>query len=186
MKMDLKSKRKFILAMLFLCGIINYLDRSALSISATHIEKEFMLTPGELGIIFSCFSVGYAAFNVIGGVAADRFGPKDTLLAALIVWSIFSGAVAISVGFISLMVIRIIFGMAEGPLSTTTNKTIDLWYPSNKKTSIMGIASSGTPLGAAISGPVVGLITIYFNWRISFVVIMLVGLIWAFFLVEIC
>lgn len=167
--------------MLFLCGIINYLDRSALSISAPHIEKEFTLSAGELGIIFSAFSVGYACFNFIGGIAADKFGPKDTLLVALIIWSLFSGAVAFTVGFVSLLIIRVIFGMAEGPLSTTVNKTVDLWYPPDRKTSVVSLADSATPLGAAISGPIVGYISIHYNWRISFIVIMLIGLIWSFF-----
>lgn len=59
------------------------------------------------------------------------------------------------------------------------NKTIDLWYPDNKKTSVMGICSSGTPLGAAISGPIVGYITLNIGWRESFIVITLIGLAWA-------
>ena len=132
-----------------------------------------------MGIIFSAFSVGYALFNLVGGMAADKFGPKDTLLVAVIVWSLFSGALIFAVGFLSILIIRIIFGMAEGPLSTTMNKTIDLWYPDNKKTSVMGICSSGTPLGAAISGPIVGYITLNVGWRESFIVITLIGLVWA-------
>lgn len=162
---DIAKKRKIIMILLFACGVINYLDRSALSISAGHIAGEFALSSSEMGIIFSAFSVGYALFNLVGGMAADKFGPKDTLLVAVIVWSLFSGALIFAVGFLSILIIRIIFGMAEGPLSTTMNKTIDLWYPDNKKTSVMGICSSGTPLGAAISGPIVGYITLNVGWK---------------------
>ena len=176
---DIAKKRKIIMILLFACGVINYLDRSALSISAGHIAGEFALSSSEMGIIFSAFSVGYALFNLVGGMAADKFGPKDTLLVAVIVWSLFSGALIFAVGFLSILIIRIIFGMAEGPLSTTMNKTIDLWYPDNKKTSVMGICSSGTPLGAAISGPIVGYITLNVGWRESFIVITLIGLVWA-------
>ncbi len=176
----IERKRKIIMMLLFACGVINYLDRSALSISAGHIASEFALSSAEMGIIFASFSIGYAAFNLIGGMAADKFGPKDTLLVAVIIWSLFSGALIFAVGFLSILIIRIIFGMAEGPLSTTTNKTIDMWYPHNKKTSIMGICSSGTPLGAAVSGPIVGYITLSVGWRESFVVITIIGLIWAF------
>lgn len=173
-------KRQIIMILLFACGVINYLDRSALSISAGHISSEFALSSSELGIIFSAFSVGYALFNLVGGMAADKFGPKNTLLVAVIVWSLFSGALIFAIGFLSILIIRIIFGMAEGPLSTTMNKTIDMWYPDNKKTSIMGICSSGTPLGAAISGPIVGYITLHVGWRESFIVITIIGLVWAF------
>lgn len=172
-------KRQIIMILLFACGVINYLDRSALSISAGHISSEFALSSSELGIIFSAFSVGYALFNLVGGMAADKFGPKNTLLVAVIVWSLFSGALIFAIGFLSILIIRIIFGMAEGPLSTTMNKTIDMWYPDNKKTSIMGICSSGTPLGAAISGPIVGYITLHVGWRESFIAITIIGLVWA-------
>ena len=183
---DIAKKRKIIMILLFACGVINYLDRSALSISAGHIAGEFALSSSEMGIIFSAFSVGYALFNLVGGMAADKFGPKDTLLVAVIVWSLFSGALIFAVGFLSILIIRIIFGMAEGPLSTTMNKTIDLWYPDNKKTSVMGICSSGTPLGAAISGPIVGYITLNVGWRESFIVITLIGLVWALIWYKIC
>jgi ACS family hexuronate transporter-like MFS transporter len=70
--------------------------------------------------------------------------------------------------------------MAEGPLSTTTNKIIDSLYPADKKTSIVGISASGTPLGAAASGPIVGFIAIKYGWKLSFVFIMFIGFIWAF------
>ena len=178
---NIEQKRRCILILLFACGVINYLDRSALSIAATNISGEFALSSAEMGIIFGAFSLGYALFNVVGGMCADKFGPKDTLLMAVVVWSLFSGALIFAVGFASILIIRIVFGMAEGPLQATANKTIDMWYPDDKKTSMMGITSSGTPLGAAISGPIVGYLTVAYGWRVSFIVITVIGLIWAVF-----
>lgn len=176
------SKDKlFVIILLFLAGVINYLDRSALSVGAPFIKEDLHLSATELGIIFSSFSVGYALFNFIGGMASDKFGAKLTLLVAMIVWSLFSGAVALAVGFISLILIRIFFGMAEGPLSTTISKMVNNWFPSNQRASVVGIANSGTPLGGAISGPIVGLIAVSFHWRVSFIFIMVIGLIWALF-----
>ncbi|PWG58883.1 MFS transporter [Bifidobacterium catulorum] len=176
----LKRKRFIIMVLLFLCGLINYLDRSALSISASHITAEFGLSSGQLGIIFSAFSVGYAMFNVVGGFASDKFGPRDTLLVAAIVWSLFSGALIFATGFISILIIRIIFGMAEGPLATTMNKTVDMWYPDDQKTTMISIANCGAPLGAALSGPIVGYIALHMGWRWGFVAITVIGLTWAF------
>jgi ACS family hexuronate transporter-like MFS transporter len=171
--------RKIVLFLLFLAGVVNYLDRSALSISAPFLQKDLSLSAGQMGIIFSSFSVGYALFNIVGGIASDKFGAKKTLLVAMIVWSLFSGSVGLAVGFVSLIIIRVLFGMGEGPLSTTTNKMINSWFPPNKRASTMGIASSGTPLGGAIAGPIVGFICLKFNWRISFAAIMCIGFIWS-------
>ncbi|KQB91630.1 Hexuronate transporter [Geobacillus sp. PA-3] len=172
-------ERLTVIVFLFLAGVINYLDRSALSVAAPFIKEDLHLSATELGIIFSSFSVGYALFNFIGGVAADRFGAKLTLLVAMIVWSLFTGAVALAVGFVSLIFIRIIFGMSEGPLSTTISKMVNNWFPENQRASAVGIANSGTPLGGAISGPIVGLIAVSFHWKVSFILIMIIGLIWS-------
>lgn len=168
-----------VMILLFFAGIINYLDRSALSIAAPFITEDLELTATQMGIIFSSFSVGYAIFNFLGGVAADRYGAKLTLFVAMIVWSVFSGAIALAVGFTSLIIIRILFGMGEGPLSATINKMVNNWFPSDQRASAIGLANSGTPLGGAIAGPIVGFIAISYSWKLSFVLIMIIGFIWT-------
>ncbi|WP_340371426.1 MFS transporter [Peribacillus sp. FSL E2-0218] len=171
--------RTSIMILLFLAGVINYLDRSALSIAAPFIQAELNLTPTQMGIVFSSFSVGYAVFNFLGGMASDRYGAKLTLFVAMIVWSIFSGAIALAFGLASLIIIRVFFGMGEGPLSATINKMINNWFPADKRAGAIGLANSGTPLGGAIAGPIVGIIALSFGWRISFIIIMLLGFAWA-------
>ncbi|KWW17350.1 hexuronate transporter [Peribacillus simplex] len=175
----LSKGRTSIMILLFLAGVINYLDRSALSIAAPFIQAELNLTPTQMGIVFSSFSVGYAVFNFLGGMASDRYGAKLTLFVAMIVWSIFSGAIALAFGLASLIIIRVFFGMGEGPLSATINKMINNWFPADKRAGAIGLANSGTPLGGAIAGPIVGIIALSFGWRISFIIIMLLGFAWA-------
>ncbi|MED3727921.1 MFS transporter [Priestia filamentosa] len=173
--------RGIVIVFLFLAGVINYLDRSALSIAAPFIQEDLSLSATEMGIIFSSFSVGYAIFNFLGGVASDKYGAKLTLFVAMIVWSLFSGALVLAVGFVSMIVIRILFGMGEGPLSATISKMVNNWFPSSNRATVIGLTNSGTPLGGAISGPIVGFIALSYGWRISFIVIMIIGLIWSFF-----
>lgn len=171
--------RGLILVMLFLAGVINYLDRSALSVAAPLIQAEFSLSAGQMGLLFSAFFVGYAVFNFVGGWAADRFGAKTTLLLAMLLWSAFSGLTVLVGGFAALLVIRILFGMAEGPLATATSKAVNTWYEPRLRARTIGLALSGTPLGGAISGPVVGFVAVTYGWKISFIVIMLIGFVWA-------
>ncbi|RID84315.1 MFS transporter [Peribacillus asahii] len=171
--------RGVVIVFLFLAGVINYLDRSALSIAAPFIQDDLSLTATEMGIIFSSFSVGYAIFNFLGGMASDKYGAKLTLFVAMIVWSLFSGALVLAVGFVSMIVIRVLFGMGEGPLSATISKMVNNWFPPSNRASVIGLTNSGTPLGGAISGPIVGFIAIAYGWRISFIAIMVIGLIWA-------
>ncbi|MFP9216823.1 MFS transporter, partial [Enterococcus faecalis] len=76
--------------------------------AAPFIQDDLTLSATQMGLIFSSFSIGYAIFNFLGGVASDRYGAKLTLFVAMVVWSLFSGAVALAFGFVSLLIIRIL------------------------------------------------------------------------------
>lgn len=168
-----------ILIMLFLAMIINYVDRAALSIAMPFMTKEFHLTPAEKGMVFSSFFFGYALFCFVGGYLADRFGPKKVLIGSMTVWSLLCGLTAGAFSFWSLLSVRALFGAGEGPVSTTANKTVNNWFPIKERARAIGINQAGGPLGGALAGPIVGLLALSLGWRAAFVVMAVVGLIWA-------
>jgi ACS family hexuronate transporter-like MFS transporter len=167
--------------LMFLAGMINYLDRSALGVAAPFIAHDLKLDPAQLGIVFSSFSFGYAVFCFVGGYASDRFGPKTVMTVSMIAWSVFCGLTGAAWSVGSLLVIRIIFGMGEGPIGSTFNKLVRNWFPHRQQASAVSFANAGTPLGAALSGPAVGFLAIAFGWRVAFVAITLIGLLWVAF-----
>ena len=172
------KKRHHVLLLLFLAGIINYLDRSALSVAAPLIAKDLDLSPADLGFVFSSFFIGYAVFNFVGGWAADRFGAKRVYAWSMGAWSLFCALTAAASGLASLLVIRVVFGMGEGPLSATNNKVVHTWFPRREAASAVGIANCGTPLGGAIAGPVVGFVALAYGWQAAFVAAGLLGIAW--------
>ena len=174
----IKSQRWFVVALLFLAGVINYLDRAALSIAAPLIQKDLHFSHAQLGIVFSSFFIGYALFNFVGGVLSDKVGAKRVFGTAMGVWSVFCGATALATGIGSLIVLRVLFGMGEGPFSSSNSKMVNNWFPRKEVASAIGVISSGTPLGGALAGPVVGFMAVQFGWRWAFVAIMLLGLLW--------
>ncbi|MDR6449358.1 MFS transporter [Paraburkholderia sp. 22099] len=174
----IKSQRWFVVALLFLAGVINYLDRAALSIAAPLIQKDLNFSHAQMGIVFSSFFVGYALFNFVGGVLSDKIGAKRVFGTAMGVWSVFCGATALATGIGSLIVLRVLFGMGEGPFSSSNSKMVNNWFPRREVASAIGVISSGTPLGGALAGPVVGFMAVRFGWRWAFVAIMLLGLVW--------
>ncbi|WP_028549454.1 MFS transporter [Paenibacillus sp. UNC451MF] len=175
----LSKGRGFVLVMLFIAGVINYMDRSALSIAAPFIQKDLQLDAAHMGMIFSSFFIGYAIFNFIGGFASDYFGAKKVLSASMTFWSIFAGVTALTFNFISLFIARVLFGMGEGPLSASQSKMVNNWFPKKSRARALAIAMAGTSLGGALSGPVVGMVAINWGWKVSFVVIAIIGLIWT-------
>ncbi|MDU5781562.1 MAG: MFS transporter [Pantoea sp.] len=174
-----KNYRVVIALLLFFAGMLNYLDRAALSVMAPLIKSDLHINDAEMGILFSCFFIGYCAFCFLGGWAADRFGPRRVYAWAAGVWSLFCGATALVTGFTHLLIVRMLFGIGEGPMGTTTNKSIANWFPKKETGRAVGFTNAGQPLGAAIAAPVVGLVGLHYGWRIAFVVIALLGFIWV-------
>lgn len=174
-----KNYRWTIVIMLFLANAINYIDRSAMSVALPILSKRFELTPFESGLILSSFFVGYALFNFVGGYLSDKIGPKKVMGGAMAIWSVFCGLTAGTFNFISLFFVRVFFGFGEGPITATTNKTMNNWIPLKERATSVGICNGGAPVGGAISAPLVAFIALMWGWEASFVILGLIGLIWT-------
>lgn len=171
--------RWIIAALLFTGGMINYMDRAVLSVTAPLISQAFGFSAEQLGWVFSSFFVGYVAFSFIGGQAADRFGAKWVLTISMVAWSIFCGLTALATGLWSLILLRILFGLGEGPFNSTLNKTVNNWFPAKERATAIGIAAAGQPLGGALAGPIAGYFATKHGWGAPFLVVALIGLVWT-------
>ena len=176
-----KRQHSKIVFLLFIAGAINYLDRAAFSVAMPYIKEHLGLDPVEIGFMLSSFFFGYALFNFVGGYLSDRYGPGKVFATAMVSWSLFCGLTGVAFSYVILFIIRVLFGMSEGPMGTTVNKTVSNWVPLSKRVQAVGIANAGNPLGGAIAGPIVGFIAVMWNWRISFFIMMCLGFIWTFF-----
>src|SRR5471032_3276561 len=151
----MKTRYRWVIAaLLFFAGMLNYLDRAALSVVAPIIKADLHINDAQMGLLFSSFFIGYC---------------------------VFCGATAFAGSFGTLMIARVAFGVAEGPMGTTTNKSISNWFPRREAGRAVGLTNAGQPLGAAVAAPIVGLVALQFGWRISFIVIALLGFAWMVF-----
>lgn len=179
MKNKKSQFRWYMVGMLFLALVINYMDRAALSVAMPFVTQSFALTPSEKGMVFSGFFIGYAAFNFIGGYLADRYGPKRVFLWAMCIWSALCALTATAFNFWSLLIVRALFGVGEGPVPTTANKVVNNWFPIRERARAVGINQAGGPLGGALAGPVIGFLALSLGWQWSFVIVGAIGLLWA-------
>ena len=129
--------------------------------------------------MFSSFFVGYALFCFVGGWASDRFGAKRTMTVAMLGWSLTCGLTAVAFSLPVLLTVRTLFGMGEGPFCSTASKTVSNWCPRREQASAVGLANAGEPLGAALAGPIVGLVAATAGWRVSFVAVSVIGFTWV-------
>jgi len=171
--------RFLIMILLFLAGTVNYLDRASIGIVAPMLSKDFALSPSALGVVFSIFGFGYALFNFVGGMLADRYGPRRVYTWAAVSWSLFCGLTGVVTGFVQLLVVRTFFGFAEGPMNATSNRTITNWFPRRETSRAVGVVWSGQAFGAVITPPIVGLLAIHYGWRFAFIAAGLIGLVWV-------
>jgi ACS family hexuronate transporter-like MFS transporter len=172
--------RYVMLGMLFFAAMMNYVDRATLPIVAPLVAKELHFAPAEMGVIFSTFFIGYAAFCFIGGAFADRFGAKRVYGYAMAIWSAFCGMTVVATGFTSLLIYRVIFGMGEGPMGSITNKVVRNWFPRHEVGRVLAVAPNiGNQFGAFVAGPLVGLLVTAGTWRTPFIVVTIVGFVWV-------
>jgi MFS transporter, ACS family, hexuronate transporter len=174
------GRYRFVVALLlFVAGIINYMDRAALGVAAPFVKADLGLSPSELGLIFSTFFIGYAIFAFVGGQLADRYGPVRVYAWAASCWSVLCAATGAVTGFTQLFIVRALFGFAEGPMNSTTNRAITNWFPREETSRTIGFTFSGQTVGSAIAAPIVGFLALAYGWRIAFFAIGAIGLVWV-------
>jgi ACS family D-galactonate transporter-like MFS transporter len=176
------SRGRFVILALIAVGtVINYLDRSVLSVAGPALSEELRLAPALLGVMFSAFSWTYAASQVPGGLVLDALGTRLTYFFSVTVWSIFTGLQGIANGFASLLVYRMGLGVAEAPCFPANSRVLAAWFPQHERARATSVYSVGQYVGLAFLSPLLYWITAEFGWRMLFFVACAVGLVFALF-----
>jgi sugar phosphate permease len=165
--------------LLFAAWLVDYIDRLVIVLALPSIEKEFGLNKTEGGLILSAFFIAYAVSQVPGGFIADRFGAKRTMLAALALWSAFTGLTGLAVSFGMLLFVRVLFGITEGIFPGASMKAISERTPSHQRMTANSLMLASNPLGAALAPLVAAPVMIAFGWKETFWVVAGLGLVMA-------
>ncbi|HHT5689770.1 TPA: MFS transporter [Raoultella ornithinolytica] len=165
------------LVLLFIAGIVNFLDRSSLSVAGEAIRGDLGLSATEFGVLLSAFSLSYGFAQLSSGMLLDRFGPRIVLGAGLIFWSLMQALTGMVNSFSHFILLRIGLGIGEAPFMPAGVKSINDWYVQKERGTAVGIFNSSTVLGQAIAPPALVLMQIAWGWRTMFVVIGLAGIV---------
>jgi sugar phosphate permease len=171
--------RRIVLAVLCLMYFIAYIDRVNISVAGPAMRQALGLTPTELGLIFSAFAYPYAAMQILGGWAADRFGPRRVLTVLSLLWA----AATIFTGFAwsvaSLVVFRVLVGVGEGGAFPTATRAFTCWLPVRERGFAQGITHSFARLGGAVTPPIVLAIVARYGWREAFYALGAASVLWT-------
>ncbi len=171
--------RNKVLGFLFGLTLITYLDRVAISATATVMSTELGLDKAQLGDIFSAFVLGYVIFEIPGGWLADRFGARTLLTRIVLWWSAFTAFTGLAWSYGSLWWIRFFFGCGEAGAFPASASAISRWFPFSERGRAQAVIMVGSRIGAAFApGLVIALMSLT-GWRPVFWIFAGLGVIWA-------
>ena len=145
--------------MIYIGYIICFIDRSAISIALSYIGQDLHLSTATLGVVASAFFFSYAFMQIPGGWLTDKFGTYRTIIVAITMWSIFTILTGFAWSLVSLIIIRILFGIGEGTYPSATSAIISSNY-----------------VGAAIAPILIAPVIAFAGWRTAFHLMGLLGI----------
>ncbi|PFH19597.1 MFS transporter [Burkholderia sp. JKS000303] len=172
-------KRLLILILLFVTVVINYLDRSNLSIAAPALFKELNIDPVRAGLVFSAFGWTYALMQIPGGWLVDKVSPRVLYAGALALWSAATLLLGFAGSFVGLIVLRLAVGALEAPAYPINNRVVTTWFPTRERASAIGGYTSGQFVGLAFLTPVLAWLQVHLGWHMVFVATGVAGIAWA-------
>lgn len=178
------NKSKWILAALFCGWIVSYIDRTVISLALVDMGNDLNLSATQLGFAISAFFLGYALMQIPGGFLADKFGSIRLIISAVIIWSIFTALTGFAWSLVSLIIIRILFGIGEGMYPAASTKAISTYFDPEKRTKAQTTMMSSNMIGGALAPIICAPLLVFLGWRHVFFVISILGIfvvIWFYF-----
>ncbi|MFL6580694.1 MAG: MFS transporter [Burkholderiales bacterium] len=173
--------RFFILGLLTIGTMINYLDRTVLGIAAPALMQELDIGKVTMGIVFSAFSWSYAAMQIPGGIFLDRFGTRLTYFLSLTFWSLSTLLHGVATNLASLLSVRLALGVTEAPCFPTNSRVVATWFPQQERAFATGVYTVGEYVGLAFLSPLLFWILGAFGWRSLFFTVGLAGILFGLF-----
>jgi len=162
---QLRRMRSVALALLVVSGVINYLDRSTLSIANRQIRNDLDISIAEMGILLSTFSVSYAFAQLPTGILVDKVGPRILLAVGLAIWSIAQACGGLARSLRLFVATRVVLGVGEAPQFPAGARVVSNWYPARERGLPTGLFNSSSSLGPALAPPLLTALMESLGWR---------------------
>ena len=185
----MRHARWGLVALLSATATAGYLCRVNVSVAGALLMGEFGLSQIQMGRVFSAFLLGYALFQVPGGMLADRWGARrvvafvtwwwvlTTVLQAAVGWGPLGGSAA---GVLwMLVVLRFVLGVGAAPTYPASAQGVARWVPPLARGRANGIVIGSVGLGSALAPPLVSSVMVSWGWRASLLVSALPALVMA-------
>jgi len=170
--------RWYVVGLVALATVINYIDRGALGILWPEIKAEFGFSNQDYANIFGVFVLAYAFGQTIFGKIFDWLGTRIGFVLSIGVWSIATALHAFGSSVLTFQIFRIILGVSEAGNWPGAAKANAEWFPVKERALAQGIFNSGAAIGGILSPILLALLAAFLGWKTIFIVIGLIGLLW--------
>jgi MFS family permease len=167
--------RWMFIALLVIGGIVNYLDRSTLSVGNTTIAKDLHFNTIEMGLLLSAFSWPYAIANLPAGYLVDKFGARRMYAIAATLWSTVSILTSFARTLPFFYAARAALGVSESPFFTSGLKVSERWFRKEERSLPLSVINTGSQIANAIAPPLLTFLLLTMSWRGMFVIVGIFG-----------
>ena len=181
--MKVKGLRWWIIGLIALATIINYIDRSAINIMWPFIYKEFGIADADsktaLAFITSFFMLAYALGQTLTGKMMDAIGTRLGFVLSIVAWSISIALHALARSLASFSVFRAMLGISEAGNWPGATKSNAEWFPAKERAIAQGIFGAGASMGSVVAAPLMAALFLLLGWRLTFACIAVLGFLWV-------
>jgi MFS transporter, ACS family, glucarate transporter len=171
--------RYWVIVFAITLGVIQYIDRVAISQAMPEIAKDLKFTDAQKGAVFSAFALAYALFEIPTGWLGDKIGARRVLMRVVLWWSFFTAATGWAWNHVSMVVTRFLFGAGEAGCFPNLTKAFSAWLPVRERTRAQAMMWMGARWGGAFTPVLVVLVMAVMSWRSAFVVFAALGVVWT-------
>jgi ACS family hexuronate transporter-like MFS transporter len=173
-----KGLRWWMISLIMLGAIVNYLTRSTLAVAAPTILKDLEITARQYSWIIGAFQ-GAIMLQPLAGWVLDVLGLKRGFAIFAIAWSLTSMAHGLAHSWQAFAWLRGLLGLAEGSANPAGMKATAEWFPARERGLAGGVFNLGASAGSMVAPPLVVWAILTHNWQFAFVVTGALGLVWV-------
>ncbi|XP_050412066.2 sialin isoform X3 [Patella vulgata] len=154
--------------------------------NSTKLKTSAMVPKEWVGVVLSSYFYGYIVTPLLGGLMAQRFGPKMVILVAMLIANVCNGLTPVGIRYrVEVVVaIRIIMGISSGIILPSMQVLWSEWATKSEKARLMAVSSSGINLGNVVATGIAGFlceIPLDDGWPFIFYVFTLGTIFWMIF-----
>jgi len=177
--MKIRGLRWWIIILIFIATVINYIDRTAFALLWPEMGKDLGMDNSDYAIMLNVFMATYAAGKFLSGKLYDKIGTRLGFVVSIVVWSLASAFHAFARGLISLSVVRALLGLGEAGNWPGAVKSNGEWFPVKERAIAQGIFNSGASIGNVIAPFIIVFLYANFGWKTTYIILGAVGLLWV-------